>query len=72
MNERRPLTKATRRQAMANGFSRYRGRVCDKHPELLGERRTANSCCVACQRDRLKFHWWERECFGLNQSPWRT
>ena len=57
---------------MANGFSRYRGRVCDKHPELLGERRTANSCCVGCQRDRLKFHWWERECFGLNQSPWRT
>ena len=68
MNERRPLTKATRRQAMANGFSRYRGRVCDKHPELLGERQQLLRRLSARQVEIPL----ERECFGLNQSPWRT
>jgi hypothetical protein len=33
-------------------MSRYIGKICDKHPELGGERRNGN--CPACQRERVR------------------
>jgi hypothetical protein len=33
--------------------TRYFGKVCDKHPELNGERRLANRSCVACSREKV-------------------
>lgn len=33
--------------------TRYFGKVCDKHPELNGERRLCNRSCVACSREAV-------------------
>lgn len=33
--------------------TRYFGKVCDKHPELSGERRLCNRSCVACSREAV-------------------
>lgn len=33
--------------------TRYFGKVCSKHPELNGERRSANRSCVACSREKV-------------------
>lgn len=33
--------------------TRYFGKVCEKHPELNGERRLANRSCVACSREQV-------------------
>lgn len=33
--------------------TRYFGKVCDKHPELSGERRLSNRSCVACSREAV-------------------
>jgi hypothetical protein len=43
-----------RQEAKRAGRPRYRGRVCAKHPELEGERRTYNSHCVGCHRRHVK------------------
>ena len=37
-----------------NGATRYFGKVCESHPELAGERRSANGNCVACARESRK------------------
>lgn len=29
------------------------GKICDRHPELLGERLSSNNSCVRCHRDRV-------------------
>jgi 5-methylcytosine-specific restriction endonuclease McrA len=34
--------------------TRYFGKVCEKHPELNGERRLANRSCVACSREKVQ------------------
>lgn len=34
--------------------TRYFGKVCEKHPELSGERRLANRSCVACSREKVQ------------------
>jgi cell division septum initiation protein DivIVA len=34
--------------------TRYQGKVCEKHPEMLGIRRKANSNCIACHREHAK------------------
>jgi 5-methylcytosine-specific restriction endonuclease McrA len=33
--------------------TRYFGKVCEKHPELSGERRLCNRSCVACSREAV-------------------
>ncbi len=33
--------------------TRYFGKVCEKHPELNGERRLSNRSCVACHREAV-------------------
>lgn len=33
--------------------TRYFGKVCEKHPELSGERRLSNRSCVACSREAV-------------------
>jgi len=33
--------------------TRYFGKVCEKHPELNGERRLSNRSCVACNREKV-------------------
>jgi 5-methylcytosine-specific restriction endonuclease McrA len=33
--------------------TRYFGKVCDKHPELSGERRISSRSCVACSREAV-------------------
>ena len=33
--------------------TRYFGKVCEKHPELNGERRLSNRSCVACSREAV-------------------
>lgn len=30
------------------------GKICDKHPELNGERLKSNRCCLACHREATK------------------
>lgn len=35
-------------------MSRYYGKVCEKHPELGGERLSCNTLCVACHREYRK------------------
>lgn len=34
--------------------TRYFGKVCEKHPELNGERRLVNRSCVACSREKVQ------------------
>ena len=34
-------------------MTRKFGKICDKHPELLGERLSSNGRCVRCQRDSV-------------------
>ncbi len=35
-------------------MARYFGKVCSKHPELLGERMKCNHCCYGCIVDATK------------------
>lgn len=35
------------------GVTRYHGKVCDRHPELLGERLTSNFHCIRCHRLKI-------------------
>lgn len=34
--------------------STYLGKICDKHPEMNGKRRTKTGGCMSCQRDNRK------------------
>ena len=34
--------------------ARYQGKICEKHPEMLGIRRKSNAKCVACIKERVK------------------
>lgn len=34
-------------------MTRYFGKICDKHPEINGERRLANRSCVSCSREKV-------------------
>lgn len=43
MNIKRALAKVA-------GDTRYFGDVCEKHPEVHGERKTCNNKCIACYR----------------------
>lgn len=43
--------KPIREQAEAEGLIRYRGTICERHPDLNGERHTANATCIGCQAD---------------------
>lgn len=44
------VTKAiiSRKEAKEQGFTKYNGKVCEKHPELKGARRTYSSNCISC------------------------
>lgn len=35
-------------------LTRYLGKICEKHPELLGSRRRTNGVCHGCQADKNK------------------
>lgn len=48
------LKAATRAEAKAQGLTRYFGKVCEKHPELKGERHMSNRNCAEC------FNEWRR------------
>lgn len=43
-----------RKDAKTSGALRYLGKVCDKHPALLGERLTSNGKCIKCSQDHAK------------------
>lgn len=43
-----------RQSALAKGEKRYFGKVCAKHPELGGERRTGDKDCAACNTERRR------------------
>ncbi len=43
-----------RRAAIFAGHARYAGRVCEYHPDLVGERFTLNSACPGCRSDKSK------------------
>ena len=40
--------KPTRKQAKEAGSTRYRSKLCAKHPELKGDRHTSSGTCVGC------------------------
>lgn len=42
-------TRHSRRRAEIEGSPYYRGKVCAKHPELLGRRHLVSGRCVGCQ-----------------------
>lgn len=44
----------TRTEARRNSATRYQGKVCEKHPELVGERYTASFGCIACALEAVK------------------
>lgn len=46
--------------------SRYRGKVCEKHPEEQGARYFRNYGCVGCQRDKNKAR--KRDADLLNEK----
>lgn len=43
-----------RKEAKGAGLSRYTGKVCDSHPDKLGERLVCNSHCVECHVHRIR------------------
>jgi len=47
MNEGR----ISRLEAKAQRLTRYLGQICQKHPELDGERLTSNYTCIGCMRE---------------------
>jgi hypothetical protein len=63
-----------------NTMTRYTGKVCDKHPDALGERHQSNRKCVWCLKERLKA-WREsnpdkekerdKECDKARNKAWR-
>jgi hypothetical protein len=44
----------TRKEALAAGEMFFTGRVCKKHKELRGKRRSKNYGCPACLRERTQ------------------
>jgi hypothetical protein len=54
-----PCTWYTIRLALSGSLEmettgRYFGKVCDRHPDFKGERRSVSRECLGCQRDRRK------------------
>jgi hypothetical protein len=43
----------TRKEALKRGEMFYTGKVCTAHPEIKGQRRTANGNCHACICERM-------------------
>ncbi len=43
-----------RQAAIAEGRKTYTGKVCTKHPELNGERRTTSGGCLSCGYERSR------------------
>lgn len=44
----------TRHEAIAIGIKRYMGLMCDEHPDLGGERLTANGYCYGCHLQKRR------------------
>jgi hypothetical protein len=44
----------TRKEAKESGGVHYNGKVCDKHPDLLGRRLTSNGKCTLCSQNQAK------------------
>lgn len=56
---RRPKNRprfSTRSEARSQGHVRYIGKICDKHPELHGERYVCSAKCVRCGNERGLAH----------------
>ena len=49
--------KLTRRQMKEAGITRYFSGLCDKHPELKGERYVGNGVCMGCRREQNRNRW---------------
>lgn len=43
-----------RQEAIKRKENRYNGKICNKHPELEGERYLSSSVCVACSYEKYK------------------
>ena len=42
--------KLTRKEAAAKGATRYFGKLCAQHPELMGDRLMSNGHCTKCNK----------------------
>ena len=45
------MVHTTRKAALAQGLTRYYGKICVKHAELQGERKVSSMNCVGCARE---------------------
>lgn len=43
---------STRKEARDAGRTRYKGKVCIRHPELEGQRMTSNAACTLCLKEK--------------------
>ena len=49
--------RLNRQEARHAGLKRYFGKVCERHPDLGGERYISNSACLECIREKqAKYH----------------
>lgn len=56
------MNSMTRKEAKEQGLNKYFGKVCERHPELKGERYTMSCVCLACHsvhmhaRHKVRYH----------------
>lgn len=55
-------------EAKKSGSRRYRGKLCDKHPELNGERVTSSGRCLGCSKERVLA---SRRVGGPSHESWK-
>ena len=56
---------------MTNKTTRRFGKVCDKHPELKGERRVSNNTCLGCARESFRrYHHADKERARRKGQKW--
>lgn len=46
------IKQPTREEAKLIGANRYFGKLCPRHPEAEGKRRTRSAECVECRKER--------------------
>ena len=42
------------KKALISGAKRYFGAVCEKHPEIGGERNARSRACISCSREKMR------------------
>lgn len=64
--------RPTRAQAKVQGLKHYFGTICERHPELAGERKTASGNCLQCVVDYNRHQWrTKKELCQARQAEWR-